>query len=255
MPVIALSQLNRAGRGARRQAAADGRPARVGRHRAGRRRDHVPLPPCVYDPKNADEREAEVIIGKQRNGPTGTVPLTFFAEYTRFENRAAGRSRLSRPRSTSCNHGSRGSVPDPRFGGVRAVARRFGGIGGGRDGADDRHGVGAGGAHRRNRRRGDAADGDQRQRAARRARRRSAATPCTGSGFALAARWRRSGRRRDSRLPPAATAASSCADVVGREADHRVAGRGSRGRRRAAGRPAPGARRRRRPGGRRRRGR
>ena len=44
VPVIALSQLNRAGRGARRQAAAAVRPARVRRHRAGRRRDHVPLP-------------------------------------------------------------------------------------------------------------------------------------------------------------------------------------------------------------------
>lgn len=32
--------------------------------------------------------EAEVIIVKQRNGPSGTVPLTFLAEYTRFENRA-----------------------------------------------------------------------------------------------------------------------------------------------------------------------
>ena len=41
----------------------------------------------VYD-KNAEEGEAEVIIAKQRNGPTGTVPLTFIPEYTRFENRA-----------------------------------------------------------------------------------------------------------------------------------------------------------------------
>jgi replicative DNA helicase len=44
--------------------------------------------PYVYDPKNADETEAEVIIGKQRNGPTGTVTLTFLSQYTRFENRA-----------------------------------------------------------------------------------------------------------------------------------------------------------------------
>ena len=44
--------------------------------------------PWVYDPKNADERAAELIISKQRNGPTGTIPLTFFAEFTRFENRA-----------------------------------------------------------------------------------------------------------------------------------------------------------------------
>jgi replicative DNA helicase len=31
--------------------------------------------------------EAELIIAKQRNGPTGDVPLTFLKEYTRFENR------------------------------------------------------------------------------------------------------------------------------------------------------------------------
>ena len=30
--------------------------------------------------------KAEIIIGKQRNGPTGVVNLTFLKEYTRFEN-------------------------------------------------------------------------------------------------------------------------------------------------------------------------
>ncbi len=30
--------------------------------------------------------KAEIIIGKQRNGPIGTVNLTFLKEYTRFEN-------------------------------------------------------------------------------------------------------------------------------------------------------------------------
>jgi replicative DNA helicase len=33
--------------------------------------------------------EAELIIAKQRNGPTGDVPLTFLKEFTRFEDRAA----------------------------------------------------------------------------------------------------------------------------------------------------------------------
>jgi replicative DNA helicase len=41
----------------------------------------------VYDRTNEDVRgKAEVIVEKQRNGPTGTVTLTFIGEYTRFEN-------------------------------------------------------------------------------------------------------------------------------------------------------------------------
>ena len=33
------------------------------------------------------EGEAELIIDKQRNGPTGEIPLTFLKEFTRFESR------------------------------------------------------------------------------------------------------------------------------------------------------------------------
>jgi replicative DNA helicase len=43
----------------------------------------------VYFPEKPDVRgRAEVIIGKQRNGPIGMVPLAFLGQYTRFENLA-----------------------------------------------------------------------------------------------------------------------------------------------------------------------
>lgn len=42
----------------------------------------------VYNPDTPDKGIAEVIIGKQRNGPIGTVRLTFLGEFTRFENMA-----------------------------------------------------------------------------------------------------------------------------------------------------------------------
>ena len=40
----------------------------------------------VYNPDSPDKGRAEVIIGKQRNGPIGSVMLTFQGEYTRFAN-------------------------------------------------------------------------------------------------------------------------------------------------------------------------
>jgi replicative DNA helicase len=43
----------------------------------------------VYNPDTQDKGTAEIIIGKQRNGPIGTCRLTFLGEYTRFESFAA----------------------------------------------------------------------------------------------------------------------------------------------------------------------
>jgi replicative DNA helicase len=40
----------------------------------------------VYNPDSSDKGTAEIIIGKQRNGPIGITRLTFLGQYTRFEN-------------------------------------------------------------------------------------------------------------------------------------------------------------------------
>ena len=42
----------------------------------------------VYNPDTPEKGMAEIIIGKQRNGPIGTVKLTFMGQHTRFENYA-----------------------------------------------------------------------------------------------------------------------------------------------------------------------
>ncbi|MEO0811309.1 MAG: DnaB-like helicase C-terminal domain-containing protein, partial [Myxococcota bacterium] len=41
-----------------------------------------------YNPETPDKGVAEIIIGKQRNGPVGTLKLKFFNEHVRFENLA-----------------------------------------------------------------------------------------------------------------------------------------------------------------------
>src|SRR5262249_26283473 len=88
VPVVALSQLNRQVE----QRGGEKRPVMADLRESGAIEQDADVimflyRPWVYD-SNRDEREAEVIIGKQRTGPTGNVPLTFFSEYTRFENRA-----------------------------------------------------------------------------------------------------------------------------------------------------------------------
>jgi replicative DNA helicase len=50
--------------------------------------------PGAYRDDPAEENVTELRIGKQRNGPLGTVPLVFKAEYTRFETLATERSQF-----------------------------------------------------------------------------------------------------------------------------------------------------------------
>ncbi|MPV55363.1 replicative DNA helicase [Burkholderia sp. HI2761] len=46
----------------------------------------------VYNPDSPDKGTAEIIIGKQRNGPIGPVRLTFIGQYTKFDNFAGAQT-------------------------------------------------------------------------------------------------------------------------------------------------------------------
>lgn len=90
VPVVALSQLSRAP-----EARNPPRPMMSDLRESGSIEQDADVVAFIYredyyKPSDENQGLAELIISKQRNGPTGTIQLAFLKEFTRFENYYGG---------------------------------------------------------------------------------------------------------------------------------------------------------------------